>query len=341
MLSRRSVLSAILPAVVAGLALAGTTGTARAQNEMKIGLLTINDPQHFFSDRFAEEVAKRTGGRITAKVFPAGQLGSIPREIEGLQFGTQEGFITPPGFLQGINPAFTVTDAPGIFENTEHAFKSITDPEFRDKFLKLAEPAGIIGVGMFASAFNSIASREPLRTLDDFKGKKIRVLASKTEIEMVKRLGLTGVPMSYDEVLPALQQGTIDAALSAHTVMATSKFPSVTKYITFLGGSFIESILFVSKVWFDKQTPADQKTIMEIGRSLERPITDEAIKFSDKAWKDWKDSGAEIIQLSAADRAEMMKRIRPIGDEILATNPRTKEMYELLKKVAAKHHKAG
>jgi len=338
MLLRRTLLSALLPAAMAGLALAAP---AQAQNMMKVGLLTINDPQHIYADRFIAEVDKRTSGRIKGKSFPAGQLGSIPREIEGLQLGTQEAFITPPGFLQGINEGFQVTDAPGMFDTIDHAYASITDPEFAPRFLGLAERSGIVGLGMFASAFNSIASRTPLRTLDDLKGKKIRVLASKTEIEMSKRLGITGVPMSYDEVLPAIQQGTIDGALSSHIVMATSKFPTVTKYVTFMGASFIPSVLFVSKVWFDKLTPEDQKVVREVAAELQRPVTDEAISFGEKAWGLWKADGAEIIQLSAADRTEMMKRIRPIGDEILAANPKTKEMYEILKRVADKHRKAG
>ena len=116
--------------VLAALVLAGYTGTAAAQMEMKIGYGTINDPQH----AIAQEIQKRIGGNkdigIKVSIFPAGQIGKIPRMIEGIQFGTLETLITPPGFLVGINPAFQVPDAPGLFTDVFHAHKSLNDPAF-------------------------------------------------------------------------------------------------------------------------------------------------------------------------------------------------------------------
>ena len=108
---------------IAGLAVAGHAGAATAQMEMKIGYGTINDPQH----AIAQEIQKRIGGNkdmgIKVSIFPAGQIGKIPRMIEGIQFGTLETLITPPGCLVGINPAFQVPDAPGLFTDVFHAHK--------------------------------------------------------------------------------------------------------------------------------------------------------------------------------------------------------------------------
>ncbi|MBM3486615.1 MAG: TRAP transporter substrate-binding protein [Alphaproteobacteria bacterium] len=288
-------------------------------------------------NRFAEEIEKRTNGRIKGKVFPAGQLGSIPRQVEGIQLGTQEAFLTPPGFLQGVNEAVQVTDAPGLSESIMHGHNTITDPEFRTPFMTLMERANILGISLFASAFNSIASRDPIRTLNDLNGKKIRVLATRTEQEIARRLNFAGVPMSFTEVLAALQQGTLDGALSAHTVMATSKFQTVTKYVTDLGAAFIFSVFYVHKPWFDKLSPADRAIVTALGFELQLPTTQEAIRCGEEAWGIWKKDGAEVIKISAADRAEMMRRIKPIGDEVLLTNPKTKDMYELVKRVAERH----
>src|SRR5215471_14553839 len=93
---------------------------AAQQITMKIGMVTINDPLHSFATRFAAEIENRTGGRIKGQVYPAGQLGKLPRQMEALQFGTQEILICPPGFLAGINPAFQVADAPGFFRDMDY-----------------------------------------------------------------------------------------------------------------------------------------------------------------------------------------------------------------------------
>jgi len=63
--------------------------------------------------------------------------------------------------------------------------------------------------------------RAPFRTLADLRGKKIRVLASPFQTEQIARLGATGIPLNLSDVLPALQQGTIDGTFSAIPVFTT------------------------------------------------------------------------------------------------------------------------
>jgi hypothetical protein len=58
--------------------------------------------------------------------------------------------------------------------------------------------------------------------------------------------------------------------------------------------------------------------------------------FNDRAEKLWTDNGAEVIRLSAADQAEVVRRLAPLGDEFLGTDPATKDIYALLKKVLAR-----
>ena len=85
-----------------GVALAVAAMPAAAQTyTLKIGNATINDVQHEWQKRWGARVEQRSGGRIKAEIYPASQLGSIPRMIEGLQLGTLEAWIGPPEFLVG------------------------------------------------------------------------------------------------------------------------------------------------------------------------------------------------------------------------------------------------
>ena len=68
---------------------------------------------------------------MKGQVFPAGQLGPIPRLIEGVQLGTIEAFMTPPEFFVGIDPRFQVLSAPFLFADMDHAYRVITDNEVR------------------------------------------------------------------------------------------------------------------------------------------------------------------------------------------------------------------
>ena len=323
--------------IVAGAALAGAVATAaQAQHTMRIGMVTINDAQHTFAQKYGEELQKRTKDQIKVEVFPAGQLGKIPRQIENLKLGAQAGFISPPGFFSGINRGFEVPDAPGIYKGFWHAQNAFTDPVFREKFLSLADKAGVVGAALYTYGPTSIASLSPVRKIDDMKGLKIRVLATKMESKLASELGMAGVPMEYTEVLPALQQRTIDACRSAISVMAASKFFTATKYITVTEDGMIPSVLWISKAWLSKLPKNLQDEVLKTGRDLETWQGHNAKGFLDRAEKLWTDNGGEVIRLSAADQAEVMKRLRPLGDEFLSSDPATKDMWELLKKTLDK-----
>ena len=99
-----------------------------------------------------------------------------------------------------------VPDAPGLFINTLHAHKTLTDPKFHDKFLGMAENKGVLGAGMLIYEGTSIASTIPIRKPEDIAGMKIRVLATPMERAVPAAWGGTGVPIPFTEVVPALQR---------------------------------------------------------------------------------------------------------------------------------------
>src|SRR6202171_4002268 len=79
-------------------------GAALAQDKfysMKITLPTLNDPSHVFAKNYAAALEKDSGGRIKPEIYPASQLGAIPRQIEGTQFGAIQCAVIPPEFFVG------------------------------------------------------------------------------------------------------------------------------------------------------------------------------------------------------------------------------------------------
>lgn len=317
-------------ALAAGLLLA--PGWANAQTyEMKIGMVTINDTQFDVGKRFAAEVEKRSQGKIKGTVFPAAQLGSNPRQVEGVQLGTQEVYIGPPGFSVGLNPAFQVLDAPALFDSAEHAQRALSHPAFRDKFLRLAESKGVVGVTLWLYDTSSIASRTPVRRIDDLKGLKIRVLATKMESKLMSEFGATGVPMPLPAVLPALQRRTIDGVRTSIAVMNAFKYYTVVKHVTVIEDGIIPTMIEVSKAWLDKLPPDLQKEVFGTGKDIEGWAFTNAMGHVERASKSWGKNGGEIIRFSAAEQKEFMRRARPLGDEFLGDNPATKDMYGLWK----------
>lgn len=324
-----------LAVVAAGMSPAVGPAAAAETYEMKIGFVTVNDSQHKSANWFSEQIAERTDGRINARVFPLAQLGTIPRQVEGIQLGTQEAFISPPGFFVGINPGFQAPDAPALFESFMHQYRTLNHPSVRAKFLRQAEHAGIVGGFIYTAGDTSIASREPIRTLDDLKGKKIRVLATKMEVEFMGLYGATGVPMPYSEVLPAIQRRVLDGVRSGIVVMGPSKFYTVAKHITLTGLGYIPSGMWLSKAWLDRLPAELREAVMETAAATAPHAVQWAIEITRHWEKEWARQGGTVHRLSEADQAEMVRRAKNLGDEFLGNDPKTKEMYELIKAAAA------
>lgn len=302
--------------------------------DMKIGFVTINDSQHAAANAFTAEISKRTNGAIVGKVFPTAQLGTIPREIEGVLFGTQEAFISPPGFFIGLNKAFQAADAPALFTSLDHQAKTLNHPSVREKFLNLATNKGVKGIAVWSAGGGAFATREPVRKIADLKGMKIRVLASPMERAMMEAIGVAGTPMNYSEVLPAIQRRVIDGSRSAIVVMGPSKFYTVAKYITLEGGSYIPSAFWISVKWFEKLSAEQQATVLAIGKEI-TPVAEKAGNEITALWeKKWAAEGGTVLNFDPAEKKKLMDTYRPLGDKILGSDPAIAPMYNLIKAAA-------
>jgi TRAP-type C4-dicarboxylate transport system substrate-binding protein len=328
-------MNAIVSTVALGAAMA-LAPAASAQTVMKIGFATINDGQHKSALWIEKEVEKRTGGSIDVQVYPAAQLGKIPRQIEGVLFGTQEAFISPPGFFKGLNPAFAAPDAPGLFDSFAHQTKTLNDPSVRDKFLGLATSKGVTGLYISAAGASALAMRDPVRTLSDVKGKKIRVLASPMEVAIMRELGAAGTPMAYSEVLPAIQRRVLDGASSAITVMGPSKFYTAAKYITPTHITHIPTGMWTNAKFLAKLSDKEREIVKQVGKEV-APVANKWSEDDTKTWeKKWGEEGGTVVRLKEEERLAAIAKLRPL-EKIFLDDPKVAPMYKLIKAAAEKN----
>lgn len=325
-----------LRTIIAACSLAAAATAAFAQDVyvMKVGTATLNDLQHEWYKRFAADVGQRTGGKVKVEIYPASQLGAIPRMIEGVQFGTIQAWNGPPQFLAGIDSRFNVLSAPGVFKDAAHANRALQDNEFNNAFLALGANKGVRGIGLFVTGPAGFAMRTPTTKLADLESKKIRVLAADMDREQVRKLKASPVPMALGEVLPALQQGALDGTMSVLPVLSSLRYYDAAKYFYETEQSMVTIITVVSKSFLDK-LPADLQTaVLESGKKTSREIYQWSVDDYAKAKLDWTKAGGQFVTISAADRDTLTKALAPIGAEVAAKSPTDKAMYELMVKAA-------
>lgn len=328
-----------MPALAAAGALAvllpSDIGAARAAETyvMKLGTATINESQHEWCKRFAAMVEKDSGGRIKGQIYPASQLGPIAREVEGVQFGAIQGYVGPPEFLAGVDARYEVLSAPGLVTSMAQGVRVASDPELQKLMLSFGANKGLHGAALFVAQPSNVISREPIRHLADFKGKKLRVLAADMQQDMIKSLGASPVAMTLGDVLPAIQQGTIDGSVVAITVESTMHFWDAAKYLTETGQPFIFSMSFLSKKWYDA-LPKDLQTIIDTDAAkAASEVNPWEVAFHAKERDLWAQHG-QLISLPPAEQAAMMKQFQAVGAAVAKRKPVLQQAYDTFAAVA-------
>lgn len=295
---------------------------------MKLGTATINESQHEWCKRFVAMVESDSGGRIKGEIYPASQLGAIPRQIEGVQFGAIQGYVGPPEFLAGIDERYEVLSAPGLVSDMAHEVRVVNDPELQKLMLDLGAGKGIHGAALFIAQPSLIIARVPIRHLADLAGKKLRVFAADMQQETIKSLGASPVAMTLGDVLPAIQQGTIDGSVLAMTVITTMHYWDAAKYATEIDQPFIFSMTFLSKKWFDS-LPADLQAIVDADAAKAAvEVNPWEVEFYNKARQTWAEHG-ELIRLPENEQAEMIKSVTAIGAAVAKRKSSLESAYEV------------
>ena len=123
---------------------------------------------------------------------------------------------------------------------------------------------GLIGLGYWGLGFRNVTnSKHPIAKLEDFAGLKLRVIPNPVYLESFSAFKANPIPMAFGELYSALETRTVDGQENPYTVILSNKFYEVQKYVSATNHTFTENIILVSKIFWDKLSPAEQKMMQE------------------------------------------------------------------------------
>jgi TRAP-type C4-dicarboxylate transport system substrate-binding protein len=150
---------------------------------------------------------------------------------------------------------------------------------------------------------------------------------------MMKQLGASPVAMTLGDVLPAIQQGTIDGSLAAMTIYTTMHFWDAAKYVTEINTPFVFSMAFLSKQWFDA-LPKDLQTIIDADAlKAAAEVNPWEVDFYAKQRQIWSEHG-ELISLPPDEQADMMKSLAAVSAEVAKRKPGLEQAFNAFAAVA-------
>jgi tripartite ATP-independent transporter DctP family solute receptor len=326
----------MLAAATAFAVLTPTLPASAADFVMKFGTATMNETQHQFIKFYKDEVEKASGGRIEVQIYPASQLGPIPAEIQGVQLGTVQGYVGPVDFFVGVDPRFGVFSAPLLFKSNENAIATVQDPAIQKAMFDMLAPKRMVGLATMNIGASDYGAKKAIMRLSDFEGKKLRINGTELERKKMAALGATGIGMPLSDVVPALDQGTIDGTISGLSVFVAFKMNDLLKVITVTNDTYIISLVAVSKPWFDTLPPDLQKIVIQAGKDTQAKAQQWNIDFTKNLVDTWTKLGGTVHTLPDDDLAKMKTLLAPVADQATKDQPAVHDMLQMVRAVAAK-----
>ncbi|MFZ1921362.1 MAG: TRAP transporter substrate-binding protein [Xanthobacteraceae bacterium] len=304
---------------------------------LKFGTATMNETQHQFIKFYKEEVEKDSGGRIEVQIYPASQLGPIPSEIQGVQLGTVQGYIGPVDFFVGVDPRFGVFSAPMLFKSNENAIATVQDPAIQKAMFDMAAPKRMVGIATMNIGASDYGAKKGIMRLSDFQGKKLRINGTELEREKMAALGATGIGMPLSDVVPALDQGTIDGTISGLSVFVAFKMNDLLKVITVTNDTYIISLAVISKPWFDTLPPDLQKIVTDDGAKVQAKAQAWNVDFTKNLVNTWTKLGGTVHTLPPDDLTKLKTLLDPVADQATKGQPAVHDMLQMVRAAVARH----
>lgn len=256
-------------------------------------------------NRVAETCKEKSGGSIQITVYPASQLGDATAQLESLSSGGQDMFIeSEASYMQTYGIADAGVCSFGVC-NTQEKLAKLTESElwaeWEQQFL---DTTGIATVSNnWIRQMTVICSKKPLRTVDDFKGVKIRTVSSETTIAVYNALGFSSTPISFSEVYLSLQQGVVDATFGTQDNVYTNSFYEQAPYILQWGPSCTNLGVWINNNKFQSMTEAQRQILTEACDEAGKWYTDSANEQTQGYVEDMISKGSELVYLSEEDEA--------------------------------------
>ena len=267
-------------------------------------------------DLLGKKLEGATNGRLSIQMFPSMQLGGEKEMLEQAQVGALQFARVSVGPVGAIVDDLNVFNLPFVFRDVAHMRKVIDGP-IGDELLKQisdSPKAQLIGLAWMDSGARSFYNKvRDIKSIEDLKGLKIRMMGNPIFVDTMNALGGNGVAMGMDQVMNALQTGVVDGAENNAPSYDSFGHVPVAKHYSLTEHLIIPEILVFSRKSFDALSKEDQALILKFGKEAQleqRKLWDERVGV---AMKKIQDAGVNVIKI--ADKKPFQDAVKPVWDK--------------------------
>ena len=283
---------------------------------MRIGIGQSDvHPQYAGLVKFKEIVEAETNGKFEVQINHSGTVGDDRGMMEMLQLGTLDGTCPSSAPVVNFCKDFMIFDFPFLFADYDEVDR-VLDGEVGRELLDKLNGTGLVGMNFWELGFLSITnSKQPVETLEDLKGLKIRTMENEVQMDCLEAWGANPSPLAFSELFTALQQGTFDGQQNPFASINSMKFYEVQDHLAVTDHVYNPFIFLISQKFWDKLTPEEQEIFQkaaDAGRDEERRLVREQ---NASLLSDLEGYGMQVTYLSDADKETMKELAQPIVDK--------------------------
>jgi TRAP-type transport system periplasmic protein len=286
------------------------------------------------ADIFDAKLKELSGGKLSIDQFPGAQLGQEPVVLQKLRSGDIDFAITSTANASSIVPQAGVFSLHFIFRDKDHLAKTLADPGVSQAFRDMVKESvqGTQVLGLMTMGMRNIYSKKEIRSVDDLKGQKVRVQATKTEDTHFPAYGTQTVHMPFGEVYTSLQTGVVNAAENGINVYLANKHYEVAPILSITEHEANNNCIWVSDKTWNSLSDQEKQWVQAAADEVSKKEPAMGLKLESDSAEKLKTMGVKVVD--GVDKTGFIKAATPIQDQLAKElGPHAVKILELVRNV--------
>ena len=265
---------------------------------------------------FDAKLKELSGGTMSINQFPGAQLGQEPQMLQKMRAGDIDFVITSTANASTLAPQAGVFSLHFIFRDQAHLQKALADPAIAAEFRAMIKDSvqGAQVLGLLTMGMRNMYSKKEVKSIEDVKGQKVRVQATKTEDTLFPAYGAQTVHMPFGEVYTSLQTGVVNVAENGVNVYLANKHYEVAPILSMTEHEANNNCIWVSQKTWDSLTPQQQQWVQAAADEVSKREPAMALKLEKDSADKLKTMGVKVVE--GVDKSGFVKAAQPIQDQL-------------------------
>ncbi len=319
----------LLSVVLAGCGGSTSTSTDEKPKTIKVANYFADDhPQNIaLLEKFKPMVEEKSGGKLKVEIYSNSKLGAEQEFTDGVRNGTIEMGI-PGMILQSSMATLGVPEWPFLFESYTHANKVLNGPIGDELTEGMVEQFGVRPLAWSANGFRVVSSNRPIKSMEDFKGFRLRMPNIPNYIEMGQLWGANVTPMAISEVFTGLEQKVIDGQDNPYATLVASGWHEVQSNVLQSYHMFSPNLYIINEKFWQSLTPEQQEIVAQASKEAADYEWQLLESKEEELKKFLEEKGLEITIPSDELKQQLKDSVKPMYDRFYKDYDWAKDLVE-------------